>query len=104
MAIAAVDAFAVAAVAHPGERGVDLGELGQRVPHLGDVELGQAVGDAPFVAAFLDPVAQADDAVVAAARELRLHFDAQLRATGFELGLQAGALVGGVREGGHGGG
>ena len=64
---------------------VDLGELGQRVPHFGDVELGQPVGDAPFVAALLDPVAQADDAVVVAAVELGLHFDAKRRAARLEL-------------------
>ncbi len=70
---ATVGAFAVGSVAHPRERRVDLGELGQRVPHLGEVELGQSVGDTPFVAALLDPVAQAHDAVVVASGELRFH-------------------------------
>ena len=104
IAIAAIRAVAVRAVAHPGERGVDFGEVRQHVADFREIELGQAVGDAPFVAAFLDPVAQPDDAVVAAAGELRLHFDAQRGAAGLELGLQARALVGRQCVLGHGAG
>ena len=68
---------------------------------FGEVEFGQAIGYAPFVAAFLDPVAQADHSIVAASGELRLHFDAKLCAAGFELGLQAAALGGGQGGSGH---
>ncbi len=68
---------------------VDFGEVREHVPDLREVELGQPVGHAPFVAALLDPVAQADDALVAAAGELRLHFDAKRRAARLELRLEA---------------
>ena len=90
----AIHAVAVRAVAHPGERGVDFGEVRQHVADFREIELGESVRDAPFVAALLDPVAQPDDPVVAASGELRLHFDAQRGATGLELGFQARALVG----------
>ena len=100
--LAAIDTFAVRAVAHPGERGVHLGQVRQHMPDLGEVELGEPVGHAPFVAAFLDPVAQADDAFVAAAGELRLHFDAKRGAARLELGFQARLVCGGQCVLGHG--
>src|SRR6185295_19461965 len=63
----------------------------------------ESVRDAPFVAAFLDAVAESDDTFVAASGELRFHFDAKRRAPSLELRLEAGAIFLGQCILGHGG-
>ena len=72
------------------------------MPDLREVELGESVGHAPFVAALLDTVAQADHALVAAAGKLRLHLDAKRGPARLELGFQARLVCGGQCVLGHG--